>query len=160
MIECSQVQALIAANDSVDEASLLEHVEGCEDCRHQVQADRELTDLVRGYPRFDLSIHFNRNLKTRLLEEKQLQRHNKRRGLIMGGYWLASSIAIAVVMAFIQWPAQIPSLPVLSVLGLFFGVMVGIPLIFCHSMRIGPLELVYETLAQFRNSPVTPPRAR
>jgi len=63
-------------------------------------------------------------------------------------------------MAFIQWPAQLPSLPVLSVLGLFFGVMVGIPLIFCHSMRIGPLELVYETVDQFRKSPVTPPRTR
>jgi predicted anti-sigma-YlaC factor YlaD len=150
MSECDEFRELTADRDPAEDARLQRHAARCSHCREQLETDRELRQMFQGVARPGPSLHFNRELRKRLRAERQLQRRYRWRLLVMQGYWAAASVASAFVIMLIRWPGELPSVPVMCSFGAVFGMALLTPLILFLSLRMGPMNLILNTMNAFR----------
>lgn len=150
MSECHEFRELIAEPEPAEEARLQRHTAQCSSCREQLVTDRELRQLFQGIACPGPSPHFNRVLRKRLRTERELQRRSRWRLFVMQGYWVAASVASAIVMMLIRWPSELPSVPVICSFGAVFGIALLPPLILFLSLRIGTMNLLLKTMDAFR----------
>ena len=150
MSECDEFRELTTDRDPAEDARLQRHAAGCSRCREQLETDRDLRQLFQGIARPGPSLHFNRVLRKRLHTERQLQRRYRWRLFVMQGYWAAASVASAIVIMLIRWPSELPSVTVMCSFGALFGMALLTPLILLRSLRIGPINLILNTMDAFR----------
>jgi hypothetical protein len=116
-----------------------------------VDIDKELQRAYRSEPKYNLSIHFNRELSARIEIEKRAQTQRIRLAKIMSGYWLVATI-VAIGIAFqIQMPNQYPLVPFSIAFGMLavFGVLV--PVVFYRLFRTNPFRLPVDSVHLLRN---------
>lgn len=150
MSECDEFRELTTDRDPAEDARLQRHAAECSSCREQLATDRDLRELFQGIARPDPSLHFNRVLRERLHAERQLQRRSRWRLLVMQGYWIAASVASAIVIMLIRWPGELPPAAVMCSFGALFGMALLATLILFRSLRIGPINLILNTMDAFR----------
>ena len=150
MSECDEFREPAAGRDPAEDARLQRHAAGCSRCREQLDTDRALRELFQGTGRPGPSLHFNRVLRKRLHEEGQLQHRYRWRLLVMQGYWAAASVASVIVILLTRWPGDVPSAPVLCSLGALFGTALLALLVLFRSLRMGPIDLILDTMDAFR----------
>lgn len=150
MSECDEFRELSVGRDPAEEARFQRHAARCSCCREQLAIDRELRQMFQGIPSPGPSLHFNQVLRKRLHTERQLQSRYRWRLFVMQAYWAAASVAIAIVMILIRWPSELPSIPVMCCFGVAFGMILITPLILLLNLRIGPMNLILNTMDAFR----------
>ncbi len=150
MSECDRLLERIFERDLAGDIRVERHASRCARCREQLNAERELRQLFEGVARPGLSLHFSRELRERLRAERRRQRRQGWRLCVMQAYWIAASLASAVVVMLIRWPSELPSVPVLSVLGAVLGLALLTPLILFRVLSISPLGLILGTMEEFR----------
>jgi len=150
MSECDEFRELITDRDPAEDARLQRHAARCSGCREQLATDRDLRELFQGMARPGPSLYFNWVLRERLHAERQLQRRYRWRRLVMQGYWVAASMASAIVIMLIRWPNEWPSVTVMCSFGALFGMALLTPLILFLSLRIDPINLIFTTMDVFR----------
>jgi len=150
MRECVELREWSIEGGASDDARFRRHAAECPDCREQLETERELRDLFRGAARPAPSLHFDRVLRQRLRAERRRLNRRRWRLAVMQGYWAAASAACVLVMARIQWPSELPSMPVACLFGSVLGLALLAPLVLLRSLRIGPLDLIVKTMEAFR----------
>jgi predicted anti-sigma-YlaC factor YlaD len=150
MSECDEILEQIVGGSSADEVRFQRHAARCSHCREQLNVEGKLRDLFQGVAPAGPSLHFNRELSRRLDVERERQRRQRRRLLVMRGYWVAAALASLFVISLVRWPEELPSMAVLLAVGTALGMALLAPLILLLSLRIGPLGLLLGTVEELR----------
>lgn len=150
MSECERFREMTIERDPAEDPRLHRHAARCADCREQLETERALRQLFREVARPAPSPHFDRTLRQRLRAEREQQRRNSWRLMVMQGYWVAASAACVVVMLLTRWPSDLPPAPVVCLAAIVLGTTLLAPLVLFLTLRIGPLGLIAETINAFR----------
>ena len=150
MSDCERLRETAHETDLAEDLDFQRHVAGCPQCQEQLLVDSELRQLFRGIPRPAPSPHFNQVLRERLHAEEERQHRRRRRLVVMYVYWIAASVASALVLVLVRWPSELPSTPVVCSFGVVFGMALLAPLILLLSLRIAPRNLILSTVDAFR----------
>jgi hypothetical protein len=103
------------------------HIAECPECAQLLDGHRKLAFAFQAVHRSTPSIHFNRDLKSRLIDEQENERRISRRILVLRAYWLLATLASFFTLWSIPWSPAATSKPVMVSVGIFIGLVAIVP---------------------------------
>ena len=133
--KCDRAIVIDGRASEMDDSLDMEHIAACPHCTKILQGHRKLAHVFEGTARHSVSIHFNRELRNRLLDEQQCERQVRLRALAMRSYWLVATVASACILWLLPWSSQALSTSVIVSFGAFAGLAAIVPAMIVRNLR-------------------------
>jgi hypothetical protein len=120
----------------IDASLDMDHVALCAECAELLDIHHKLTFAFQGEVRSTPSIHFNRNMKIRLLDEQAYVRRVRQRTVVLRSYWLLAALASLFTLWSIPWSSAAMSVTVVVCVGFFVGLVGIVPVMIWRRLAI------------------------
>ena len=137
MLDTNCAQASIFNRITSDTERLLDmdHIAICPECSRLLEGHQKLEFAFKATPRSSPSIHFYRELKNRLADERQYERQVRRRAVVLRAYWLFATVVSLAVLWLVPWPEQSVPGPLLPSIVIFLMLVAIVPTMLYRSLR-------------------------
>ncbi len=144
--KCKLASAFDHKCSGMEEHLDMDHIRDCAECSQLLDGHRKLARAFQGTQRNAPSIHFNRDLRTRLRDEdkyeQSVRRSTRFRAVTMWAYCLLATIASIVTLSIIPWSSEALPAPVVWTIGTIISVVAVVPLmIYRNSLEISDKTL-------------------
>ena len=123
--DCEMSKIFDLDSAEIDASLDMDHVASCAECAELLDIHHKLNFAFQREERSTPSIHFNRNMKMRLLDEQTYARRLAQRTVVLRSYWLLATLASFFTLWSIPWSSAAMSETVIVCVGIFVS-LVGI----------------------------------
>ena len=134
---CSHSDVFDQKTSDIDELLDMQHIANCAQCAELLDGHRNLAMALRTTPRNAPSIHFEKELRSRLQAEKQIDAQLRLQTIVLRSYWVVATIVSFVILLFVPWPSQLGSTPIVASLGVFVVLVAVVPAMIYYTFGIG-----------------------